>query len=94
MKPTLSLLTLLLLAACSTPKGRNATADSIHTAMDAAVEERGKANKSNAVNDALLPPLSSSLPVMNTKPVETKFDLRSLDLKNQVGDNFFLHTYI
>lgn len=75
MKPILSLLALLLLAACSTPKGRNATADSIHTAMDAAVQERGKANKSNAVNDALLPPLSSSLPVMNTKPVETKFDL-------------------
>jgi len=68
-------LVLLLLSACSTPKGHNVTADVINSEMDVAVQERVKANKTKAVNDALLPPLMPSTPAIDLKPVETKFDL-------------------
>lgn len=69
------MLALLALSACSTPPGRNATADAINHEMDAVVQERANANKSNAVNDALLPPLTLSMPAVDTKPLESKFDL-------------------
>ena len=69
------MLALLALSACSTPPGRNATADAINREMDAVVQERANANKSNAVNDALLPPLTLTMPAVNTKPLESKFDL-------------------
>ena len=76
MKPILWILVLLALSACSsTTKGRNVTADAINNEMDAVVQERAKGSKSNAVNDALLPPLGSSLPIVDSKPLETKFDL-------------------
>jgi MSHA biogenesis protein MshL len=39
------------------------------------VQERANAHKSNAVNDALLPPLTLSMTDVDTKPLETKFDL-------------------
>lgn len=71
----LGLLSLIALSACSTPPGRNATADAINREMDAVVQERANGKKSNAVNDALLPPLTSSMPALDTKPLENKFDL-------------------
>ena len=75
MNRRLGMLALLALSACSTPKGHNATADAINREMDAVVQERANANKSNAVNDALLPPLTISMPAVDSKPVENKFDL-------------------
>jgi MSHA biogenesis protein MshL len=72
----LGALAVIALSACSsTTKGRNATADAINSDMDAIVQERADGNKSNAVNDALLPPLSLSMPAVDSKPLETKFDL-------------------
>ena len=75
MNRILGVLALLALSACSTPPGRNATADAINHEMDAVVQERAQGNKSTAVNDALLPPLTSSMPALDSKPVETRFDL-------------------
>ena len=72
----LGMLALIVLSACSSAtKGRNATADAINSEMDAVVNERAAAHKPNAVNDALLPPLTTSMPAVDTKPVESKFDL-------------------
>jgi len=78
MKQILWMIALLTLAACSTPKGRNATSDAIKNEMDAVVQNREQKNlagKSSAVNDALLPPIDASLPVVESKPLETRFDL-------------------
>jgi MSHA biogenesis protein MshL len=75
MKQITGLLALIALSACATPPGRNVTSDAINREMDAVVQERANAHKSNAVNDALLPPLTLSMPDVDTKPLETKFDL-------------------
>jgi MSHA biogenesis protein MshL len=77
MNRIILLVVLLMLAACSTSKKRNVTADMINRDMEGVVQERAQAgsNKSNAVNDALLPPLSLSQPVVESKPLDTKFDL-------------------
>jgi MSHA biogenesis protein MshL len=75
MKQITGLLALIALSACATPPGRNVTSDAINREMDAVVQERANAHKSNAVNDALLPPLTLSMTDVDTKPLETKFDL-------------------
>jgi MSHA biogenesis protein MshL len=75
MKRLLLISALLALSACSTPKVRNATADLINQEMDGVVQERIGGNKPSAVNDALLPPLSLSVPLVESKPLDTKFDL-------------------
>jgi MSHA biogenesis protein MshL len=75
MKQILWLAAVLLISACSTPKGRNATADLINHEMDGAVQSRATENKPSAVNDALLPPLGLTLPVVESKPLDTRFDL-------------------
>lgn len=76
MKRILWMLALLALSACSSTKDRgNPTADLINSEMDAVADERARGSKSSAVNDALLPPLDLSLPVVDSKPLETKFDL-------------------
>lgn len=70
------MLSLLVLSACSTTtKGRNVTREAINSEMDAIVQERANAKKSGAVNDALLPPVSAGAPVIEGKPLETRFDL-------------------
>ena len=70
------MLALLALSACSSTKERgNPTADVIKSEMDAVVQERARSGNTNAVNDALLPPLDTSLPVVDSKSLETKFDL-------------------
>ena len=66
---------LLLLSACSTPPGRNITADAINRDMNDMVQARANAEKPAAVDDALLPPLSMSMPAVDVKPVESRFDL-------------------
>lgn len=80
MNRILGFVAVLALSACATPPGRNTTADAINREMDAVVQERAahKAtgpNQLNAVNDALLPPLTLSMPAADSKPLETKFDL-------------------
>ncbi len=72
----LGILALLVLSACSsTTRSRNVTADVINNELNAVVQERANANKSNAVNDALLPPVSAGMQGGDGKPQETRFDL-------------------
>jgi MSHA biogenesis protein MshL len=73
MRTTL-LLGLLLLAGCATSSSRNQTADSIKLEMDQAVQDR-KPSKSEAVNNALLPPLAVGMPKVDSRSLDTKFDL-------------------
>jgi MSHA biogenesis protein MshL len=65
----------LLLAGCATPVSRNQTADAIQREMSQAVQGDAQPGKSDAVNNALLPPLTMGLPRVDNKPLETKFDL-------------------
>jgi len=72
----IGVLALLVLSGCSSTKVRgNPTAEVIDREMDSVVQQRANGNKSSAVNDALLPPLASGMPVLDSKPVESKFDL-------------------
>ncbi len=66
----------LLLAGCAAPGGRNQTADAIQREMNQAVQDGAQPGKSaDAVNNALLPPLTVGLSRLDNKPLETKFDL-------------------
>ncbi len=75
MRQIVWMLALAGLSACTTPGGRNTTADVIRHEMDAAAQESAKPSKPDAVNSALLPPLSVNMPRMDNKPLEAKFDL-------------------
>lgn len=75
MKQIVWLFALAGLSACATQGGRNTTADTIRREMDAAVQESTKPIKSDTVNNALLPPLSVIMPKVDSKPLESKFDL-------------------
>lgn len=67
---------LFLMGACSTPGNRNGTAaDAIKRELDQAVQSSVQPSKSDAVNAALLPPLSMDMPKVESKPLENKFDL-------------------
>ncbi len=74
MKRAIGLLALLLLSACATGGGKNSAADKIRQEMDAAAASR-EAAKPEAVDQALLPPLSVQSPQADSKTLETKFDL-------------------
>jgi MSHA biogenesis protein MshL len=66
----------LLLAGCAAPGGRNQTADAIQREMNQAVQDSAQPGKAaDAVNNALLPPLTVDLSRLDNKPLETKFDL-------------------
>ena len=65
---------LLLLAGCAAPTARNQTADAIRREMSHAVQDSVRPSRMDEVNNALLPPLTMSLPKIG-KPQETKFDL-------------------
>jgi len=65
----------LLLAGCSTPSGRNGTADTIQREMDAAAQKSVQPSQADAVNAALMPPLAVTMPKLGNKPLETRFDL-------------------
>jgi MSHA biogenesis protein MshL len=72
----LGIFALLVLSACSsTTRSRNVTAEAINNELNAVVQERANAKKSNAVNDALLPPVTAGMQVGDGKPQETRFDL-------------------
>lgn len=73
MKRALGLLALLLLSACATGGNKHLAADKIKQEMDAAAAPK-EAAKPEAVDQALLPPLSMGIQT-GTKPPETKFDL-------------------
>lgn len=73
MSRILWLLAMGLLTACATPSSHPQTAQAIQQTMDQALQEV-PANKMDAVNNALLPPLGMSVPV-TSKPLETRFDL-------------------
>jgi MSHA biogenesis protein MshL len=76
MNRLLCIMSLFALTACSsTTKSHNTTAEAINSEMDAVVKERAEVKKSNAVNNALLPPLNASLPEVDSKPLESRFDL-------------------
>lgn len=75
MKNLLWLGALLLLAGCATPGGKNTTAEAIQREMKQAVQDGVQPGKPDAVNEALLPPLSVAMPSVENKPLETKFDL-------------------
>lgn len=63
----------LLLAGCATPGGKNTTAEAIQREMDQATQP--SAQSADAVNNALLPPLTAQMPKVENKPLETRFDL-------------------
>ena len=63
------------LSACSAPGKRDATADAIRHEMDAAALEPAKSGKTDAVNNALMPPLAVAMPKADNQPAETRFDL-------------------
>ena len=63
------------LAGCSTPGSRNETAKAIQREMDSAAQASAQTGKADAVNNALLPPLSVVMPRTGIKPLDTKFDL-------------------
>src|SRR5574340_104521 len=65
----------LFLAGCATPASRNQTADTIQREMNQAVQGSAQPGKPDAVNNALLPPLTVGLPRVDNKSLETKFDL-------------------
>ncbi len=64
-----------VLAGCAAPASRNQTADAIQHEMSQAVQDGAQPGKQDAVNNALLPPLAVSLPKVDSKPLETRFDL-------------------
>ncbi|MFY9262002.1 MAG: secretin N-terminal domain-containing protein [Gallionella sp.] len=74
MNLLLSLLSALLLVACAAPGDRAHTEQAIQQEMNQAMQNV-PTSKMNAVNNALLPPLTLGLPVINTTPAETRFDL-------------------
>ena len=63
------------LSACSAPGKRDSTAETMRHEMDAAVQGKAKSGKSETVNNALLPPLAVSMPKVDNKLPETRFDL-------------------
>lgn len=67
----LGLLVLGGLSGCVAPAQKNSTAEVIRHEMDGMVRESSK----DVINNALLPPLSMSMPKAGGKPLEAKFDL-------------------
>lgn len=64
----------LMMAGCAVPAGKDQTVDTIRREMDQVVLD-GAQTKADAVNNALLPPLTAELPKVENKPLETRFDL-------------------
>lgn len=69
----------LLLAGCATPSSRNQTADAIQREMNAAAQDSVQPGKPDAVNNALLPPLAVTMPKVDNKSLDAKFDLTVKD---------------
>ncbi|HET7831899.1 MAG TPA: secretin N-terminal domain-containing protein [Gallionella sp.] len=75
MRILLVLGVVLVLGGCAAPSGQNPTADAIRHEMGQAVQNPVPPGKPEAVNNALLPPLETMIPKVETKPLETRFDL-------------------
>ncbi|MBI3222454.1 MAG: secretin N-terminal domain-containing protein [Nitrosomonadales bacterium] len=75
MRVTLRLAALLLLAGCATHSGKNQTADAIQREMNQAAQDSAQVSKPDEVSNALLPPLSVDMPKLDSKQLETRFDL-------------------
>ncbi len=72
----LSVILLLIAAGCQTPpEKRPTTLDQINEEMAQAVRASAKPATSDAVNQALLPPLKIEMPKNGAKIIEPKFDL-------------------
>ncbi len=66
----------LLAAGCATPKADHRTADAIRHELDQAVQDSVQNDQAvTDLNKALLPPLALELPQVESKPLETRFDL-------------------
>ena len=65
----------LLLAGCAATRSNNQVADSIQHEMNQAVQNSAQPSKPDEVNNALLPPLAMGMPNVDTKSLDTKFDL-------------------
>ena len=74
MRILLWLCTTLLLAACATPNSKNQTAEAIQREMNQAAQDSALPSP-DAVNNALLPPLTLGMPRVENKPIDNKFDL-------------------
>ncbi len=66
---------LLMLAGCAAPRSNNQIADSIQHEMNQAVQNSARPSKADEVNNALLPPLAMGMPRVDSKSLDTKFDL-------------------
>lgn len=75
MKQLFVLMLLLFLAACSSPGIKTETVVRINKEMDALVNESTTPSKQNAVNNALLPPLMTAQPKVESGQLELRFDL-------------------
>ena len=70
------LLSLMLLAACATNEPQhNATLNKIKNELKLAAEVKAPPATTNAINDALLPPLKIAMPKTSAKQLEQRFDL-------------------
>ena len=70
------LLSLMLLAACaSNEPQQNATLNKIKNELKLAAEVKAPPTTTNAINDALLPPLKIAMPKASAKQLEQRFDL-------------------
>jgi MSHA biogenesis protein MshL len=72
---TMLWLGVLLLAGCAATRSNNQVADSIQHEMNQAVQNSAQPSKPDEVNNALLPPLAMGMPNVDTKSLDTKFDL-------------------
>jgi MSHA biogenesis protein MshL len=71
----LGMLALLGLSGCAAPGSKNTTAEAIKHEMVAATRDSAKPIKTEAISNALLPPLSMMIPKTDSKPLEPRFDL-------------------
>ena len=68
-------LVVLMLAGCAAPRSNNQIADSIQHEMNQAAQNSARPSKADEVNNALLPPLAMGMPRVDSKSLDTKFDL-------------------
>ncbi len=68
---------MLLLAGCAAPDSKIQAGDSIRNTMNQAAQNQKSVqpSKPDAVNNALLPPLAAGMPLLDSKSLDTKFDL-------------------
>lgn len=68
-------LAMLLLAGCAASRSNNQVTASIKHEMNQAANNSAHPSKADEVNNALLPPLAMGMPNVDSKSLDTKFDL-------------------